>query len=192
MSISDKIRILLVDHDPGVLLPTSRLLEEAGYEVLEASTGKECLEVMRKSRPDLVLLEVVLPDMDGTEVCKRIKADPSLRGPLVVLLSGVRTSSESQAEGLEAGADGYILRPMPDRELLARVQSLVRFKQAEEALRRARDELEERAKERTADLARTNEHLVASKESLEERLRFETLLSEISARFVEVQGGKAS
>lgn len=79
--MSDKIRILVVDHDPDVLLATSRLLKEAGYEVLEASTGKECLGVVRRSRPDLVLLEVVLPDMDGTEACKRIKADPSLRGP---------------------------------------------------------------------------------------------------------------
>ena len=109
--MSDKIRILVVDHNPDVLLATSRLLKEAGFEVLEASSGEKTLQAAKEDPPDLVLLEVVLPDMDGTEVCKRMKADPSLRGLLVVLLSGVRISSESQAEGLEGGADGYSLGP---------------------------------------------------------------------------------
>ncbi len=192
MNMSDKIKILVVDHVPDVLLATSRLLKEAGYEVLEASTGKECLGVVRKSRPDLVCSRWCFPIWMAPRYASGLKPIRVCGDLIVVLLFDVRTSSETQVEGLEAGADGYILRPIPDRELLARVQSLVRFKQAEEALRRACDELEERAKERTADLARTNEHLVASEESLEERLRFETLLSEISARFVEVQGGKAS
>ena len=84
--MSDKTKILVVDDDPDALLDTARLLKEAGYEVLTASSGKETLKVVGEDHPDLVLLDVMLPDMDGAEVCKRIKADPSLRGPLVVLL----------------------------------------------------------------------------------------------------------
>ncbi len=113
---------------------TSEILRRAGYEVLVASTGKECLEAVRKHHPDLVLLDVVLPDMTGVQVCKQIKGDQQLRGTLVILISGVQVSSDYQADALNVGADGYIVKPISNKELLARVQAMERIKRAEEAL----------------------------------------------------------
>ena len=100
-----------------------------------------------------------MPDINGIELCRRIKADPDLRSLFLVLLSSSQTSSGNQAVGLDAGADGYIARPIENRELLARVQSLLRIQQAEAALRQAHDKLEQRVQERTAELGEANEAL---------------------------------
>lgn len=126
--------ILVTDDDPQVLLLMTEVLKEAGYEVLQASSGKECLEAVKAHHPGIVLLDVMLPDTTGIELCRQIKADKSLQGIFVILLSGVRVSSEHQVDGLEAGADGYILKPISNKELLARVQSMVRIKRAVDAL----------------------------------------------------------
>ena len=154
-------KLLVVDDNPVVLLGMSELLRSAGFEVIEACSGADALQQARQHRPDLVLLDVVLPDASGVELCRRLKADPSLNRLFVVLLSSVETSSGSQASGLDAGADGYIARPIENRELLARVQSLLRIQQAEAALRGAQNELERRVEERTAELAKANAGLRA-------------------------------
>lgn len=136
--MSDKARILIVDENEATLSATARVLSEAGYEVREARTGSECLElVVGLERPDVVLIEAVLTDMEGTEVCRRIKGDAQLTGTFVILVSGVHTDSDKLANGLTAGADGYILRPVGNRELLARVEAIVRIKAAEDALRQS-------------------------------------------------------
>ena len=128
-------KVLITDDDPELLRLTATILERAGYEVLEASTGKECLEATQAHHPDIILLDVILPDISGIEVCKQIKADEALRDIFVILVSGVQVSSEYQAEGLDVGADGYIIKPISNKELVARVHSLVRIKRAEDALR---------------------------------------------------------
>ena len=128
-------RILVTDDDPDLLLLSTTLLSDEGYEVFETTTGKGCLDAARSHHPDVVLLDVVLPDMTGIEVCRRIKAEPELQGTFVTLVSGVRVSSQCQAEGLDVGADGYIVKGVTNREFLARVQSLVRIKRDEDALR---------------------------------------------------------
>ncbi len=129
--------ILIVDDQPYALHGVSRVLKSGGYETLEASTGTECLRLATDQKPDLILLDVVLPDIDGREVCKHIKANPATKDIYVVLLSGIKTDSDSLAEGLDQGADGYIVRPIPNRELLARVKSLLRLKEAEKRLNEA-------------------------------------------------------
>ena len=112
----------------------SMVLRRAGHEVLEASTGKEGLEKIRSHHPGLVLLDVVLPDMSGVEVCRQLKEDQDFRDIFVILTSGVRTSTEHQVTGLNMGADGFIVKPISNMELLARIQSMVRIKRTEEAL----------------------------------------------------------
>lgn len=129
-----KTKILVVDDDPDLLSLTSVILRRAGYEVLVASTGKECIQTVRTDRPDLVLLDVVLPDETGVQVCRQIKEDQQLRATLVILISGVRVSSDYQADALNVGADGYIIKPISNKELIARVQAMERIKRAEEAL----------------------------------------------------------
>jgi DNA-binding response OmpR family regulator len=127
--------ILVTDDDRRMLLLMAQALREAGYEVLEASSGKECLEAVKAHHPDIVLLDVMLPDTTGIELCRQIKADESLQGIFVILLSGVQVSSDYQADGLNVGADGYIIKPVSNKELLARVQAMVRIKRAVDALR---------------------------------------------------------
>ncbi len=134
--ITSNTKILCVDDEPDLLNMNASILRSAGYAVIEASTGHECLILAKKEHPDLILLDVVLPDLNGFDVCKQVKSDRELFGIYVILISGQEISSETQAKGLEAGADGYIARPVSKHELLARVQAMLRLKEAETALRK--------------------------------------------------------
>jgi DNA-binding response OmpR family regulator len=131
------LTILVVDDTPDLLRATTRVLRSAGATVHEAVDGHSCLAAVHQHLPDLVLLDVELPDLLGYEICRRIKSDESLKAVYVVMLSSTMTSSDDQSEGLESGADGYITRPLPNRELLARVESVARIIRAE----RERDRL---------------------------------------------------
>jgi len=125
--MNDPVKILIVDDDPDVLFATTRVVKSDGYSVLNASSGEECIEQTRQHMPDLILLDVLLPDIIGTEVCSRIKSDPSLSGIYIILISGKMISAEKQSAGLDIGADGYIIRPVSNRELLARINAMVRI-----------------------------------------------------------------
>ena len=124
--MSQPAKILIVDDNPMVLFAMVHLLKSEGYSVLEAKTGEECLALARAEQPDLVLLDVMLPDVNGVELCRQIKAGSDTSQLFVVLLSSIETSPESRVTGLDAGADGYIARPIENRELLARVKALLR------------------------------------------------------------------
>ena len=161
------ISILVVDDDPQLLRGTCRLLEQAGYSTRPAATGTEALEILRTDPPHLVLLDRQLPDADGLEICRQIKANPATADVVfVVLVSGHFVQDEAQAEGLETGADGYIARPVGNRELLARVAAFARIarltrklKEEASARRHLEAELEQRVAERTAKLTATSRKL---------------------------------
>lgn len=131
--------ILIVDDERLVVQSIRMALGQAGYATLTAEDGTTALHLARAHKPDLILLDVVLPDLSGMEVCQRIKADPELAGIFVILFSARMTESEKQAQGLEVGADGYIIRPITNRELIARVQALLRIQRAERALRESEE-----------------------------------------------------
>jgi DNA-binding response OmpR family regulator len=135
--IQRDIKILIVDDDPDILFATSRVVTSAGYTVMEASTGEAAIKTARQNKPDIILLDVVLPDIMGTEICRQIKADSFFDGTFVIMTSGVERTSFKQAQGLDAGADGYIARPVSNRELKARISAMVRILLAE----RERDQL---------------------------------------------------
>ena len=128
-------RILVVDDALDLLDLFSTWLQQAGYEVLQATRADECLRIVKEKLPDLVLLDVMLPDLNGIDVCKQIKSDRNTAGVLVIHISGMRTSADHEAEGLEAGADGYLTKPVEPRTLLAQVNALLRVKRTEEALK---------------------------------------------------------
>ena len=153
--VSKQFKVLVTDDSPEILLLSTMLLRRAGYDVLEASTGTECLDAVQKHHPDLVLLDVMLPDMTGIEVCRQIKSDTSLEDIFVILASEVKVSSERQAEGLDSGADAYIILPISNKEFLARVHAGERIKRAEDALRekeREQEELVSQLKEALAEI----------------------------------------
>ena len=152
MKNKDTARILIVDDQVHALQGVSRIMGNAGYEVLGASNGEDCMKLAARHKPDLILLDVVLPDIDGREVCRRIKSDPETADSYVVLFSSTHIDSDIQAEGLEHGADGYIARPLPNRELLARVKAILRLKFAENRLRE-NEERYRRISSLTSDIA---------------------------------------
>lgn len=133
--MNEKTRILVVDDNPSLLAGTCRILKNAGYETLEAATGMDGLRLIKEYNPDLVLLDVNLPDINGDEICRRIKTDVKLAETYVVLISSINTDTDHQTSGLEIGADGYIARPVSNRDFLARVNSLLRIKRTEKELR---------------------------------------------------------
>ncbi|RQD77937.1 diguanylate cyclase [Desulfonatronospira sp. MSAO_Bac3] len=123
--------IMVVEDDPVTMMQTSRVLQEAGYNVLKAPTGEKAMEMVYNRRPALVLLDVMLPDMGGLEICRKIKSDSRLQGTYVIMFSGVQTESDDRAQGLESGADGYLVKPVRTRELLAQIEAMLRIRYAE-------------------------------------------------------------
>ena len=122
-------RILVVDDIlPNVKLLEAKLTNEY-YEVFTAMNGPDALEMAAAERPDIILLDIMMPGMDGFEVCQRLKADPDLAHIPVVMVTAL-TDPEDRVRGLEAGADDFLSKPINDTSLMARVRSLVRLKMA--------------------------------------------------------------
>ena len=130
---ADRYTILVVDDYADALHATSRILTREGYQVAQAADGTTALQLVSELRPDLVLLDVGLPDLSGLEVLRRIRSEPALAGTSVVLLSSQKSPAQ-QAAGLEAGADGYIATPVDGMELLARVRLQLRQRELFEQL----------------------------------------------------------
>lgn len=131
--------ILVVDDNQELRQLFSKCLRGAGYSVLEAATGGEALKLAQTRLPDLVLLDVRLPDINGMEVCRQIKNDPALRDMFVALCSGEATSDEHKVDGLHTGADEYLVKPVAISELLARIQTLMRLHNTTVALRNSEE-----------------------------------------------------
>ncbi len=140
--MKNRHHVLVVDDDRDALGATTLVLETAGIDVSTAATGGEAVGAVRSLKPDLVLLDVNLPDMNGVDVCRAIKADPETSGVLVVHLTSSSVDAGSAVYGLDSGADGYIVRPVDNRELVARVRALLRLKRSEDARRTLEKELE--------------------------------------------------
>ncbi len=133
--MKEQARILVVDDNEAGRYALARCLRQAGHEVLEAGTARQFLGYIGNSPCDLILLDVKLPDIDGTEVCKQLKADPRTARIPVIQISALLTAPADRVEGLESGADAYLAMPFEPRELLAHVDQLLRTHRAEERLR---------------------------------------------------------
>jgi putative two-component system response regulator len=120
-------RILVVDDEAPNVQVFSRLMSRLGYDVLTAASGELALESVARDRPDLVLLDVNMPGIDGFEVCRRLKSDTRTRLIPIVLITGLN-ATEDRVRGIEAGADDFLAKPPVIAELEARVRSLTRMK----------------------------------------------------------------
>jgi len=130
------------DYGPGRYART-KVLMQAGFNVQEAATGEEALRLACELKPEAVLLDINLPDVNGFEVCRRLKNSPSTSRIVVMHLSASSTSPRDMVNGLEGGADSYLTEPVEPAVLVATVRALLRARQAEEALRRSNDELQQ-------------------------------------------------
>jgi DNA-binding response OmpR family regulator len=117
-------RILIVDDEPNIVLSLEFLMEQAGFEVAVAEDGEAALAQLAAFRPDLVLLDIMLPKLNGYEVCQRLRANPDWSGIKVVMLSAKGRELEV-SKGLALGADAYVTKPFSTRELIALVRNLL-------------------------------------------------------------------
>jgi DNA-binding response OmpR family regulator len=117
--------VLVVDDEHDFRAIVGHVLERGGYDVVTAADGAEGLKAFAEHRPDVVVLDGHLPDMDGFEVCRRLRADP-LGAKVPVLLCTVRSGLSTVSQGLAAGATGYVLKPFEMDELLERVEAVLK------------------------------------------------------------------
>ncbi len=120
-------KILVVDDEADIIEFISYNLKKEGYEVFTASNGKEAIPIAKKIKPDLILLDVMMPVMDGIEACKLIKADPDFAKTYVVFLTA-RAEEYSEIEGFNVGADDYIAKPIKPKLLVSRLNAILRRK----------------------------------------------------------------
>lgn len=135
-----KSRILCVDDEPVNLKLLEALLVPRGYEVVKAENGKEAIEKLEEREFDLVVLDVMMPEMNGFEVCKRIKAADRYRNTPVVMITALR-SKEDRIRGIEAGAEDFISKPFDQTEVLARIKMLLKIKTLNDRLSQAYDNI---------------------------------------------------
>lgn len=151
--------ILLVDDDDITRVSMAGRLKRLGYTVIEAANGNAGLEAIRKHRPDLVILDWMMPGLDGPSVCEAIRDDPSLKSMQVVLMTA-HDRPDQIAEGLSRGADDFLSKAASKQEVLARVQANLRASALVREIERTRD-----------DLDRSNQLLSAKQEELEYELQ---------------------
>lgn len=122
-------KILVVDDEPDALELVSFNLKAAGYDVVTADDGNDALKKSRHQMPDLILLDVMLPEVDGLEVCKMLRRDPATAGIPIIMLTA-KAGEIDRVLGLELGADDYVTKPFSPRELTLRVKNLLRRRHA--------------------------------------------------------------
>jgi len=191
--LSDGPTLLVVDDTPENIKLLDAILSPRGYVVVPASSGEEALAIAGHAPPDLVLLDVVMPGLDGYEVCRRLRDDAATRLLPVVMVTA--SGDHEKVRAIEAGADDFIQKPLDQAELLARVRSLLRIKSFQDELAELNRTLEARVAQQVADLERFGrltrflspqvaELVVAEGEA---RL-LETHRSEIAAVFCDLRG----
>jgi adenylate cyclase len=156
-----KASVLAVDDQPTNLRLLDAVLTPRGHRVVTAASGAEALALLETEDIDIVLLDILMPEMDGYEVCRRIRSTPATEFLPVVMITA--SGAEQRLAALEAGADDFVTKPFDKSELLARVVSLARIKQYHDTIRRQADELaawntelETRVTQQVAELERTN------------------------------------
>jgi adenylate cyclase len=139
--VDRQARILAVDDTPQNIKLLEAVLAPRGYRVVPAASGREALDKVAAERPDLVLLDVVMPGLDGYEVCRRLRDDPGTGFLPVVMITA--SGEQEKIRAIEAGADDFILKPFNQAELLARVRSLLRIKEYHDTIQAQASELAE-------------------------------------------------
>ena len=122
---TDVIKVLLVDDEPDILEIVGYNLSAGGYQVFTATNGLEAIEVAKKEVPNLIILDVMMPKMDGVEACEQIRKIPELSNTIITFLTA-RSEDYSQVAGFDAGADDYITKPVKPKVLLSKVKGLLR------------------------------------------------------------------
>lgn len=171
--------VLIVDDVSANLAVVADDLAQHGFRIKVARTGEAGLRIALRTPPELILLDVQLPDVDGFEVCRRLKADNTTREIPVIFMT-VMDQTEDKVRGFEVGGVDYITKPVQHEEVLARVTTHLRLRELTRKLEDSKERLEQRVLERTSELARTNLNL---KQEIVERQQFEVALKHMNREF---------
>src|SRR6185369_14954157 len=157
-------RILIADDNPANVDILRTRLSGHGYEIITANDGEAALEASRQNLPDLILLDVMMPKIDGFEVCRRLKSDPALPFMPIILVTA-KADTKDVVAGLDAGADEYLTKPIDHMAMLARVRSVLRIKELHDkvtaqavTLADWNKSLEQRVQEQLSELERMQRH----------------------------------
>src|SRR5512136_1252941 len=186
--------ILIIDDDPNSLDILSRYLEECHFSILIAEDGESGLKRADYARPDLILLDIMMPGIDGYETCRRLKEMESTRDIPVIFMTAL-AETDHKVRGFEAGGVDYVTKPVQREEVVARVGVHLRIREltaklqkANEALNRLNEELEQRVSERTSELERRNHELEVMNKSFVGR---ELRMAELKERIRELEKNPA-
>ncbi len=144
-------KILIADDDPVLRKYLSAVLEKQDYQYATATNGIEAIEKVETDRPDLILLDVMMPEMDGLEACEKLKKNPSTRHIPIVLITG-STDREVRIRGLSAGANDFLTKPIDRPELIVRIRNLLRIKEFEDFLSNHNEMLKREVEEKTGQI----------------------------------------
>jgi adenylate cyclase len=179
--VAQRSKILIVDDEPLNVDYLEQELEDSGYDTISATNGQEALDKVRAEPPDLILLDVMMPVMDGISVCRALKGNEDTRLIPIVIMTAL-DGIEDRIQGIEAGADDFLTKPVNDRELLARIQTTLKLKHTVDRkigeLRRIKDHLAHFVPEAVRQMVTAGADAVA----LEKQQR------DISALFVDISG----
>ena len=165
MSKNNKYLILLVDDNTHNIQVLGNILREEGYRTAVAQNGFEALSFLEKKLPDLILLDIMMPQMDGYEVCKHIKQYPD-KAEIPIVFISVHTDTAEKVKAFRSGGVDYITKPFQQEEILARIRVQLQLQETRKELRRTNEELEKRVEERTTELSEANQKLEQSNTAL--------------------------
>ena len=159
-------KILAIDDKKDNLITISALLKNLIKKctVVTAQNGPDGIDMAQTEMPDVIILDVKMPDMDGFEVCSRLKANESTKHIPIILLTAIKTDTASRIRGLDLGADAFLTKPIDETELIAQIKVMLRIKTAEDQLRREKDLLEEKVAERTMALSKSQKKLIKERD----------------------------
>ncbi len=166
---SSALKLLAVDDHPDNLTTLKAVVADVlpGVTILTALNGPRGLELARAEDPDVILLDIVMPEMDGFAVCRKLKSDERLRAIPVVFLTALRTDQANRIQALEAGAEGFLAKPLDAQELTAQIRAMSKIKAANRGQQMEKEQLEALVAARTRELARE----LAERKRVEEKLR---------------------
>lgn len=175
--IKEQTRILHIDDDEANRYAVKVILEKEGYSVISAEDGRKGLALV-ESLPDLIILDIRLPDINGFDLCRQIKANPQYNSISVLQTSATFTSSDNRVEGLESGADGYLAQPIESTVLVATVRSLLRIRNAEKKAQEASQSREDMLAIVSHDLRNPLSFIMLQMKLLERQLKNERYSNE--------------
>ncbi|MBT3168865.1 MAG: response regulator [Candidatus Cloacimonetes bacterium] len=155
-------KILVIDDNIDNLITVNAVLKSLmpNSKISTSISGKEGIEKIRRDEPDVILLDIQMPEMDGFEVCKIIKSDEKIRHIPIILITASQSSSQDRANGLKLGADAFISKPIDEVELIAQIKVALRIKKSEDLLRNEKNILEDKVREKTEHLRKSYDKLM--------------------------------